>query len=264
MNFLEALTELTKQRKPAALCTVVASRGSTPRKLGAKMLVIADGEEHGRIVGTIGGGAIEHFIRLQAITAINAQKAELVTSSLRNDLGMCCGGEMTIFIEPLTPPPSLLLFGAGHIGQGLCPLAQKMGFQVSVFDQRRELLEAPCFTQCEKFDEDLTPFSFAAFPFGKEAFVVVTTHDHALDQHIIEQTLHHEFKYLALVGSQRKAIMTKKRLAAKGIESALQEKIICPAGLSINAQTPAEIAIAIVAQMIQVRNSSSSLAAFML
>src|SRR5712671_6796849 len=109
MNILQALHELTNQKKPAALCTVVAFKGSTPRKLGAKMVVVADGKPHGRIIGTIGGGAIEHHIRLKALQAIELEKAELVVTSLRNDLAMCCGGEMSIFIEPLTTNPVLLL-----------------------------------------------------------------------------------------------------------------------------------------------------------
>ncbi|HXW60568.1 MAG TPA: XdhC family protein [Myxococcota bacterium] len=255
MNFLEALEEFRQQKKPGALCTVVANSGSTPRKLGAKMLVITNGSEHGRIVGTIGGGAIEHHIRLKAIEAIREEKPLLVTTSLRNDLGMCCGGEMTVFVEPLVASSTLLLFGAGHIAQALCPIAEALDFAISVVDHRKELLDSLCFKSCDKLCEVITPFSFADLPFGHKSFVVIATHDHALDQRIIEQALEHDFKYLALVGSKRKALMTQKRLQAKGISPALQAKIICPAGLSINAQTPAEIALSIAAQMIQVQNA---------
>lgn len=255
MNVLLALPELTKQKKPAALCTVVAFKGSTPRKVGAKMVVIANGDKYGSIIGTVGGGAIEHHIRQKALEAIVHEKAELVVTSLRNDLAMCCGGEMSIFIEPLVHPPSLLLFGAGHIAKALCPLALSLDFSVNVVDERAELLEERCFERCQKHEQKINAFVFDDLPFGPKTFIVVATHDHALDQQIIEYALVREFHYLALVGSLRKALMTKKRLQAKGMDEELLKKIICPAGLSINAQTPQEIAVAIAAQMIHVRHA---------
>lgn len=255
MKLLDTFYELTQQKMPAALCTVVAYKGSTPRKLGAKMVVIANGDSHGRIIGTIGGGAIEHHIRAKALQMIKQGKKQLVVTSLRNDLAMCCGGEMSVFIEPFTSDPVLLLFGAGHISQALCPLALSLDFSVKVIDERTELLNEQCFKDCQKYEHQLTRFSFDDLPFGPDAYVVVASHDHALDQQIIEYALEREFCYLALVGSKRKAMMTRKRLEAKGMSTELLQKIICPAGLSINAQTPQEIALSIAAQMVHVRHA---------
>lgn len=254
MDLLQALKEVESSKMSAALCTVVSIKGSTPRKIGTKMLVIENGDSHGRIIGTIGGGAIEHHIRFLAIKVIKSRKAELVSTSLRNDLGMCCGGEMTLFLEPIIKAPPLLVFGAGHISQALVPMAQSLGFLAYVIDERAELLRLACFKACEKLVDDLTLLN--ALPFGPEVFVVVATHDHALDQRIIEQVLPHEFLYLALVGSRRKALMTKKRLEAKGVSLVAQQRVICPAGIAINASTPAEIALAIAAQMTKVRNET--------
>ena len=237
----------------AAFCLVVSVKGSTPRKVGAKMIVIDRGDDLGEIKGSIGGGAIEHLVRKKAIVAIRAQKAELLTTSLRNELGMCCGGEMTVFIEPIAKQPKFFCFGAGHIAQALCPMMKDLGFKVFVIDERPKMLESKVFSTCHKID-DCSGFAIKDMPL-KNAFVVIATHDHALDQSIAENILAHEFSYAALVGSKRKALMTKKRLLAKGLKDF--QRIICPAGLDISAISPEEIALSIAAQIIQHKNSQS-------
>lgn len=241
----------------SALCTVVEVRGSTPRKVGAKMIVVDDHEPMGLIVGTIGGGAIEHLIRGLALESIRLQKPRLVSTSLRNELGMCCGGEMTIFIEPIVKKSQFICFGAGHISQALCPLAAHLGYEVSVVDERSDLLANVAFATAKNRFTDPSHFSFKDMPFSFDTYVVIATHDHELDQKIVEGVLSQTFKYGALVGSSRKALMTKKRLLAKGFLIDAITRIICPAGLNIYASTPTEIAVSIAAQMTMVKNESS-------
>lgn len=258
MNVLTALNDLKRSPKPAALCTVVSSEGSTPRKAGAKMLVVLRDSQHKfQLINTIGGGAIEHYICAQALEAIELCEPRLITTSLRNDLAMCCGGEMSVFIEPIKYTPPLICFGAGHIAQALCSIAQNLDFDIHVLDSRADLLESLAFKNCQTRVDDLSSFSFKTLPWGPNSFVVVATHDHQLDQQVIESALKYEFKYLALVGSLRKALMTKKRLHAKDISKELSDRIICPAGIHINAQSPEEIALSIAAQIIQVRNEKT-------
>lgn len=257
MNILSMIGDLENSAQRAALCIVVHVSGSTPRKPGAKMIVIDNHEPQGNIVGSIGGGAIEHHIREQAIEVINANKPRLVQTSLRNELGMCCGGEMTVFIEPIARKAKLFCFGAGHIAQALCPLAAKVGFLVSVTDERKDLLNAPAFSTAQRFD-DMSRYVKRELIFCDDTYVVIATHDHDLDQQTVENVLDAPFKYAALVGSQRKALMTKKRLLAKGFAIDQINRIVCPAGLNIFAQTPEEIAVSIIAQMILVRNDSST------
>ena len=254
MSLFAAIIELEKKGLSFALCTVVKIHGSTPQKPGAKMIVVDNQEPFGRIIGSIGGGAIEHRIREGAIGAIRNKQASLVTTSLRNELGMCCGGEMTIFIEPISQKPSFICFGAGHIAQALCPITQTLGFLVHVVDQRNELLALPAFADAHYRFSDMSIFSLNDMPFSDDSFVVVATHDHDLDQQIIEGVLKRPCRYVALVGSQRKALMTKKRLVAKGFHETEINRINCPAGLAIHATTPAEIALSIAAQMIKVKN----------
>lgn len=257
MNFFDLSEHLSKIPHQTALCTVVAISGSTPRKAGAKMLVADDKTPFGTIYGTIGGGAIEHHVRALALDAIKAGQSRLVTTSLRNELGMCCGGEMTVFIEPITKPARVICFGAGHIAQSLCLMAQNLDFSIIVIDQRKDLLEHQAFAQCERhFDHSI--FTIKALTITSDDFIIIATHDHQLDQQIIEHVLAFPARYIGLVGSKRKALMTQKRLIAKNFSGSQRAHFHCPAGLDIKAETPQEIALSILAHIILVKNDHSN------
>jgi xanthine dehydrogenase accessory factor len=237
----------------AAICTVVSTRGSTPRKAGATMLVVDDGSDLGRIEGTVGGGAVEHEIRRRAREVIATTRPVLVEIPLTTVLGMCCGGTMTIFIESLRMRPPCILFGAGHTSQALAAAADAAGFDVTVVDPRDELCTTerfPTATLRNSYDHD---DDLQALPFAADAFVVIATHDHQTDQRLAERVITRDFTYLGLVGSIRKATLTRERCRNKGIAGDVIDRLRCPAGLDIGAETPEEIALAIVAEMIQVR-----------
>ncbi len=262
MNSLTLYRHFIESRVDCALCTVVAVSGSTPRKIGAKMLVKNNGTEFGEILGSIGGGAIEHHIRKTAIETIFEAKPRLISTSLRQELGMCCGGEMTVYIEPSEKKSRFICFGAGHIAQHLCPLATSFGFLTVLIDERKELLAHEAFKEILIKNQDHSAFALRSLELNHDDFVVVTTHDHQLDQEIIERVLRFPLAYLALVGSTRKALMTTKRLLAKGFSSEEIEPLICPAGLDIAAQTPKEIALSILGQMIRIKNAPRSVPRF--
>jgi xanthine dehydrogenase accessory factor len=237
----------------AAVCTVIATKGSTPRKAGASMLVIDDDTPQGAIRGTIGGGAVEHEIRRRALEVIASTRPALVEIPLTTVLGMCCGGTMTIFIESLRLRPPCVLFGAGHVGEALCRAAQLAGFDVTVVDPRDELCSPERFpdaTLKNSYDHD---DDLDALPFSADAFVVIATHDHQVDQRLAERVLSRPARYVGLVGSQRKAALTRERCRNKGLSDDDIARLRCPAGLDIGAETPEEIALSIVAQMVQVR-----------
>ena len=200
----QLLNELLREGSPLALCTVIGIKGSTPRKLGAKMLVQPDGTPYGTILGTIGGGAIEHLVRAKALEIIKKGTAEVVEVALASELGMCCGGQMSIFIEPLENQPHLIVLGAGHIGLALSRLGLTMDFQVTLADPRQDLLDASKVPDTITCFEDYTAFDLEKMPFGHNTFVVVVTHDHRQDQELIEKILPKQFHYLALVGSRRR------------------------------------------------------------
>lgn len=256
MSIFDLAAQMERSHESSALCTVVKIKGSTPRKPGAKMIVIDDDNPYGRILGSVGGGAIEHLIRKKAIDAIRSNEAQLMTTSLRNELGMCCGGEMTVFIEPIVTRSDLICFGAGHIVQAICPILSSLGFFMHVVDHRTELLKSEALFCAKSHLTDPSCFAMDDMPFNKNTYVLIATHDHGLDQSIAEGMIKRPFAYAAMVGSLRKAKMMKKRLLAKGFSLSQINRIFCPAGLNINAITPEEIAISIAAQIIMVKNET--------
>jgi xanthine dehydrogenase accessory factor len=244
--------------RAAAVCTVVATKGSTPRKAGASMLVIDDGSPLGAIRGTIGGGAIEHEIRRRAIEVMASTRPTLVEIPLTTVLGMCCGGTMTLFIESLRMRPPCILFGAGHVGEAVARAAALAGFDVSVVDPRDELCTEVRFPEASRFNSYDHDDDLHALPFSADAFVVIATHDHQTDQRLAERVLSRPARYVGLVGSQRKAAMTRERCRNKGMTDDVIARLRCPAGLDIGAETPEEIALSIVAQMVHVRRREES------
>jgi xanthine dehydrogenase accessory factor len=252
------LADIADGPHPAAVVTVVATTGSTPRKAGATMVVLADGSPHGLIEGTIGGGAVEHQVRSAALAVIATTRPRTLEVALTKELGMCCGGTMTFFIEALRMRPPLVLFGAGHVAQALCRVATTAGFDVTVADPRDELLVAERFPDAVALVDDYEREDLARLPFGPDAFVVVATHDHQVDQQIIERVLPLPSRWCALVGSRRKAMLTRERCLNKGLDVALVERLRCPAGLDIGAETPEEIAVSLIAEMVQVRRTTDA------
>ncbi len=160
---------------------------------------------------------------------------------------------MTLFIEPVRTHPPCIVFGAGHVAEKLCASAAAAGFQVTVCDPRDELCTAARFPDAHQLVDDYDEEDLDALPFGPDAFVVVVTHDHPTDQRLAELTLRRQTRYVAMIGSARKAKLARDRAAAKGLAAADIDRLHSPAGLDIGAETPEEIAVSIVAEMIQVR-----------
>ena len=133
-----AVADALERGEPAALVTIVSATGSTPQRVGAKMLVFADG----RIVGTIGGGCYENDAFWKAREAITSRRPELVHYELDDDFaqetGLICGGQMDVYIEPIEPSPELYIIGAGHVGFHLARIAHEVGFRVHVVDDREK------------------------------------------------------------------------------------------------------------------------------
>jgi xanthine dehydrogenase accessory factor len=249
---LEKLVELRRARTACALCTVVATSGSTPRKPGARMVVTAAGV----VAGTIGGGRIENEVVAQAQAILADPDGDisprLVSRHLTQELGMCCGGSMDVFVEPVIPAPTLLVLGAGHVAQALVPLAAEVGFDVVVADDLPELATVERFPRAtrivDSFDSDAWDVELDA-----RTYAVVVTRDHAQDQKLVEALVGKPLAYLGLIGSRRKVELFGRRLAARGVDEAAYARVHAPIGLDIGAETPSEIAVSICAELIATR-----------
>lgn len=248
--FYGDLALLEAEGRAFVLCTVVATQGSTPQKPGSKLAVAEDG----RLLGTIGGGAIEQQVveAARALLSDEGAATRTLETHLTHDLGMCCGGKMTVFLEKHATPARLVLFGAGHVGKEVATLARAAGFRVTVVDERAEWATAERFPGVELRREH--PADAArALPGGPHTFVCIATHDHPLDQACVEGLLRTPLAYLGVIGSKRKAERFRLRLRQGGFSEAELARLESPMGVEIGAQTPAEIAVSIVARLIAVR-----------
>ena len=253
---LEAALGAEAAGEPAALVTVVSTRGSTPQKAGARMLVHADG----RIVGTIGGGCLEAEMTRRARQAIVDRRAELATYDLTpaeaGEDGLVCGGRMQVFIEPIEGTPVLCLFGAGHVAQPLSRMARACGFRVEVADDRAKFANAERFPDADLLVVDDFPSAAARMTLGPNTFAVVVTRGHQGDAVALESALKHDLRFIGLLGSRTKIVHIFAALAEKGVASERLATVHAPLGLEIGAQTPEEIAVSILAEMIAVRRGT--------
>jgi xanthine dehydrogenase accessory factor len=247
----EALARARRERTAAVLATVVEVAGSTPQEPGAKLLLLADGQA----VGTVGGGSIEHRIleEARAMLAPGAPARRLATYDLSRDLGMCCGGQMTIFLERIEPAARLLLFGAGHLGRAICEAAALAGFEVTVVDEREawtapEQLPSATRILCEE------PAAAVALLAPDAATAcVVATHAHPVDQATVKALLATPAGFVGMIGSHRKREKFLMRLRAQLVPEEQLRRLRTPVGLDIGAVTPAEIAVSVVAELVAVR-----------
>jgi xanthine dehydrogenase accessory factor len=248
MHVFEAAAEAFRLGQPAALATVIAKGGSAPRSSGARMLVRADGST----CGTIGGGAVEWEVMQAAQRVIRLQRAERYIVHLTRDLGMCCGGEMEFYIEPLEVRSPFYLFGAGHVAHALAPLLHALDFAVHVIDSRPEYATDQRFPSCTLHVDDPVEF-VRENPLPDCAWVLVTTHDHAMDQALCEEILRLPTAWIGMIGSRAKVTKFLLRLRRAGVPEDDLQRLRAPVGLDIGAETPAEIAVAIAAELVQVR-----------
>lgn len=245
----EALARWRREGRTFALLTVIETRGFTPQKSGAHLLVDANGETF----GTIGGGAIEHEA-LHEARALLARGAgtTLVKRHLTQELGMCCGGEMTVHVEVVEAAPRLFVFGAGYIARPLAALAVGCGFRVTVVDERPEWASAERFPNAAL--ERRSPEDFLrGLATTERDFAVVTTHDHGLDQRLVEGLLRRSLGFLGMIGSVPKQRKFALRLRARGFTDDEIARLRTPLGLAIGSVTPEEIAVSVMAELIAVR-----------
>jgi xanthine dehydrogenase accessory factor len=251
MDLFSQMSQLLAAGTPFVLATVVETGGSCPQKPGAKLLVLPDGS----LRGTVGGGAIEHLIvqEARALLADAGATTRLTRADLPHDLGMCCGGTMGVFLEKLAPGERLVIFGAGHVGKALSELAQAAGFLVTVVDARAEWLSAERFPRAHRLLGD--PLAEATSLATDDAtFVCVMTHDHGLDQDLVQAMVDRPHRYLGMIGSERKAAKLRSRLKELGVAAERIASTRSPMGIAIGAQSPEEIAVSIVAELVAVRH----------
>lgn len=250
-SLLEALLEVLETGKRGALATVVQVSGSVPQQPGARLLLRPDGT----CVGTVGGGAIEQAVIVALQEARNTGRASLLVRKLGRDLGMCCGGTMEVFVEPIEAVPRLHLCGAGHVAHATAQLAQSVGFAVTVVDDREELMDPGRFRACRLELRDPAEW-MRHQTLGANDWVLIMTHDHRLDEAILESLLEKSPRYIGMIGSKRKVLTVRERLRTKTGAELANQRLYAPVGLDLGAVGPEELAVSIVAELIALRRGS--------
>lgn len=280
------------------LCTIVATRGSTPQQKGAKMLVAGDG----KTVGTLGGGCVEAEVRKHALELLLRGESRLMEFKLDHDYGwddgLICGGVMDVCIETLDetcvarfermhesikakeitrfqihyeqagkqmhyseelgPGPVLLIAGAGHVGQALGELAAKLEFRVVVIDDRAEFASAERFPSAEKRIVGDIENELRNFPIDPSTFIVIVTRGHARDGQALAAVVDSPARYVGLIGSKRKIKTIFDDLHAQGVSIEKLSRVHAPIGYDIGAVTVNEIAVSIAAELIAKRRGDRS------
>jgi len=238
------------------LATIVQSKGSVPRHTGTRMLVYPDGT----IEGTIGGGEMEGRVVEEALEAYATGKPRLINYAFRDpekgDVGVC-GGEMDIFIEPIPPEPTIVVVGGGHVGKAVVHLAKWLGYRVVLTDDRPEFVSEESVPGADEYilcpmkeiPQKLTVHS--------NCYLLLTTRGVDVDVEGLPALMETRAAFLGVIGSRRRWETTVQKIRENGVPEELIQRVTSPIGLELNAETPEEIAVSILAEIIMLRQGGS-------
>ena len=249
----KAVTETLSQGDSAALVTIIRTEGSTPQRVGAKMLVFADG----RTVGTIGGGCYENDAFWKARKSLETRRSQVVRYELADDIaeesGLICGGQMEVYIEPLDAAAHLYLIGAGHVSYHLAQAASQVNFKIHVLDDREKFANQERFPNATEITVDDIPSWLTSATFPNNAYVVILTRGHTHDLDALRALVPRDLRYLGLIGSRAKVARLYAALQEESVSLDTLTHVHAPVGLDIGAVSPQEIAISILAELIAVK-----------
>lgn len=249
-----------EQGRVCALATIVRVHGSTPGKLGAKMLITEDG----RFIGSVGGGCVENQVWQLARKAMHTgapiHESFKLTPSDAADEGLACGGQLSVFIEPIVVP-TVYIFGAGHVGAALARLVHDVGFKTVVIDDREQFANKTNIPTADEFIVGEFETMLASLVCRPHTYAIVVTRGHKYDgaclQWCVSQPADNAPVYIGMISSRAKRAVLYKRLEAEGVSAQRLEAVYAPIGLAIGAVTPQEIAISICAQLIAHRRGAA-------
>jgi xanthine dehydrogenase accessory factor len=253
----EALARAQQDGVPVALATVIDTEGSMPRHAGSKMVVYEDGT----LVGTVGGGAMESLVVKEALAALDDGQSRTRTYSLNNiedgDPGIC-GGTARIFIEAVGTSPTLLIVGGGHVGKALAELGKWSGYRVVISDDRAEYCNPEYLPGMDGYAVCKPGELPQHVKLNRQTYVAAVTRGLPIDIHLIPALLGTDVPYIGLIGSRRRWAITAKALREDhGITDEQVQRVRAPIGLELQAETPKEIAVSILAEIIMLRRGGT-------
>ncbi|MBN1317042.1 MAG: XdhC family protein [Anaerolineales bacterium] len=249
LNVYQSLVKVMESDRMAALCTIIRTEGSVPRREGAKMLVYHDG----RIVGTVGGGELEARLIQRALQAASNREYAIVSIPLvdpaKGDPGVC-GGTMDVFIEPVLSEPTVLVVGCGHVGREVAALAKWLGFRVAVSDDRVDFCNPETVPEADIYLPGTIPEALDGFEITDQVAIAAVTRGVKADAQALPFLLESKAGYIGVIGSRRRWNVAVQELRQMGVPDALIQRATTPIGLDIGAETPREIALSIMAEVL--------------
>ncbi|MFQ5670219.1 MAG: XdhC family protein [Acidobacteriota bacterium] len=256
-DFFRTLLDLAERGQGFITATVVNSTGSTPGKMGHRMIVLPDRSIH----FTIGGGPLEAMVIEDCLEQFRLRRNAVKTYRLlpegKGAVGMVCGGVARVFIEVHPPRPALLVFGAGHVGTAIMNLGRGMGFQMCLADDRKEFLDPARFSHPVRLVHCPDGYAGPLPETDPETFVAIVTRCHQTDREILMRLADRPLAYLGMIGSPRKVEVVIRELEARGLDRTALSHLRAPMGLPIGSRRPCEIALSVLAEMIAVRNGAT-------
>ena len=255
-EILKEALERVGKGETIALVTIVETKGSTPREVGAKMVTGKDG----LIAGTIGGGITEAKVIEEVKQALKEGKGKLITYHLTKEQaalneGAICGGEMKIFIDILQPKEEVLIFGAGHIAVCVSKLAKTVGFKVIVIDDRKEFANQDRFPEADEIIAEEIEEALTHLNITPSTYIIILTRGHLKDEEVLGSVIRSNAAYIGMIGSRKKNATVFQHLKEQGISQDELAKVHAPIGIDIKAQTPEEIAVSIMAEIVQAKRN---------
>jgi xanthine dehydrogenase accessory factor len=258
MDIYEEVVRLRRLGQKCALATIVQVNGSIPSYESAKLLV----REDGSMAGTIGGGCVEAEVWNAAREVMETERARQMNFTLGQDAaydnGLICGGQLSVFVEPVVPQPRAFIFGAGHISKSISKVATLAGFASVIVDNREAFANKERFPEADEIFAEEYEDVFPKLAVRDTSYVIIVTRGHRDDMRVLRWAVETNAKYIAMIGSKRKVIGVVKELEKEGIQRSVFERIFAPMGFEIGAITPEEIAVSVVAEMIAVRRAPDS------
>ena len=256
MSILQTLAEIERKGERVALATVVRSQGSVPRHDGSKMLIYPDG----RIDGTIGGGDMESRVIKEALAALKDGETRKLSYAFRDvqkgDVGVC-GGEVEVFVEPLLSKPQVIIAGGGHVGKAVAHLAHWLGFHVVVSDDRPEFATPEAVPNADEHIHCALAELPSRTRVDQNSYILLTTRGMPVDIEGLPALVETSAAYIGVIGSRRRWEVCVGKLRDSGMSDDAIARITSPIGLELNAESPEEIAVSIMAEIIMLRRKGA-------
>ena len=256
MSIFERLVELEKKGEVAALATIIQTQGSVPRHSGSRMLIFPDGS----IEGTIGGGEMEGHVVEEGLAALRDGKSRVRTYAFNGpgegSVGVC-GGEIEVFVEPIRTNPTLVVIGGGHVGVAVAHLADWLGFRIVVSDDRPEFASSDAVPEADEIHSGPMADLPSQLDINENTYLVLTTRGVDVDVPGLPALLETPAAYIGVIGSRRRWETTSKALLDHGVSKEALARVRSPIGLELNAETPEEIAVSILSEIIMLRQGGT-------